>query len=413
MRRPLLLAAAALLSLASPTLAQPRDSVPPDAWKDLPPAAAMVIGGDFMCTLDAEGAAWCWGANHAGQLGTRTREHCGIVSESGHRGCYPVERGTAARVDGGLRFTALAAGDYHACGLAQDGRAYCWGSDRVGQLGTSAGTTCLNKNPCGFVPREVQGDHRFRALYAFEEQTCGLSPEGALHCWGKGFGPTPAPVHPEMRFTTFAMGDWWCATATDGRSYCWGDDNRYGRLGTGGSEPSPTPRPIAGGLSFDALSIGEVHACGLTAEGRAYCWGLDGQEGAGALLGTRGRLEKCELYACSFAPHPVDGDTRFRAIDVAYDRTCALDLDGRAHCWGQDAHRQVGLGMAPAPDRCGHPLSPQPCVRVPTPVAGEHRFRTLSARQFHTCGVDGDGAVYCWGRVTRGVPARVPPTGHP
>lgn len=33
---------------------------------------ALAAGYGFACALDAEGAAWCWGANDRGQLGTGT-----------------------------------------------------------------------------------------------------------------------------------------------------------------------------------------------------------------------------------------------------------------------------------------------------------------------------------------------------
>ena len=58
-------------------------------------------GGEWhMCGLDAAGAAWCFGAGEAGQLGDGQ-------SGEGHAATAPVA------VLGGLKFTAISAGGSH------------------------------------------------------------------------------------------------------------------------------------------------------------------------------------------------------------------------------------------------------------------------------------------------------------
>ena len=102
----------ALTALAVSYLPLSPISISPLAAQDrgeVPPATTLVLGLDFSCALDATGEAFCWGANHAGQLGARTPERCGIVGESGHRDCYMVLRRDAEPVAGSLRFASLAA----------------------------------------------------------------------------------------------------------------------------------------------------------------------------------------------------------------------------------------------------------------------------------------------------------------
>ncbi|MBA3260531.1 MAG: hypothetical protein H0T68_13830, partial [Gemmatimonadales bacterium] len=69
---------------------------------------------------------------------------------------------------------------------------------------------------------------------------------------------------------------------TDDRAYCWGR-NPYGGLGDGTTEEHHTPTPVAGGLSFRRVSVGDGYTCGVTTGNRAYCWGANtfGQLGDG------------------------------------------------------------------------------------------------------------------------------------
>jgi alpha-tubulin suppressor-like RCC1 family protein len=66
---------------------------------------------------------------------------------------------------------------------------------------------------------------------------------------------------------------------------CWGTGGQ-GQLGNGGTANRYYPGDIAGGLKFDMVSVGlqgSAHACGVTTDHRAYCWGWNwaGQLGDG------------------------------------------------------------------------------------------------------------------------------------
>src|SRR3989441_5929235 len=50
-----------------------------------------------------------------------------------------------------------------------------------------------------------------------------------------------------------------CALTASGQAYCWGG----------------LPTPVAGGLTFAALNMGDFHTCGVTTSGAAYCWGIN------------------------------------------------------------------------------------------------------------------------------------------
>ena len=98
-----------------------------------------LYAGEFhTCGLDATGAAYCWGRNTSGELGT------GAVSASSN---IPVA------VTGGLLFRSLSLGENFTCGVTGvpgvsspqvAGTIYCWGNNQSGQLGAGTSASILN-----------------------------------------------------------------------------------------------------------------------------------------------------------------------------------------------------------------------------------------------------------------------------
>ncbi len=124
--------------------------------------ASLVAGTNFTCGIDMANNAWCWGANVYGSLGT---------------GAAGASANTPQPVTGGLQFTKLTAGGYHACGITSSGAAYCWGGNSSGQLGNGTNTD-------NATPQPVSGTFAFTAIGAGFAHTCGLVAGGATYCWG-------------------------------------------------------------------------------------------------------------------------------------------------------------------------------------------------------------------------------------
>jgi hypothetical protein len=231
------------------------------------------------CAVDEAGAAFCWGSNFLGQLGTG-------VTGSGSA--------TPARVAGDVAFTQVVAGAYHSCGLARDGRAWCWGEHRGGQLGIGDSvTTCRGSTEplnCVAAPAPVRGGVRFTALATGLRSTCGLDADGAAHCWGSDlFVPNrfPAPLEyavprritapvPFVSLSAGQNGGEACALDAGGGVWCWGP-------GAPTSAPPGEAVRVFPELRLRSLSLGAGVACGVGADGVAYCWGGNtvGQLGVG------------------------------------------------------------------------------------------------------------------------------------
>lgn len=79
------------------------------------------------------------------------------------------------------------------------------------------------------------------------------------------------------------------------------------------------------------------------------------------------------------------------SLTAGNSHTCALTVTGAAYCWGNRFSGQVGDGSTAFP----YPSTP-------VPVAGGITFASLAAGLWHTCGLTGAGAAYCWGDNTYG-----------
>ncbi len=126
----------------------------------------VAAGMAHTCVLMTTGAAYCWGDNLKGQLGDGTTE--------------PRSSPTPVSVPDSVRFTALAAGWEHNCGLTADGTLYCWGADAYGQLGDGA---ISGARPTPTVVSAPTG-LRFGAMTAGSNFTCARTAGGLVYCWG-------------------------------------------------------------------------------------------------------------------------------------------------------------------------------------------------------------------------------------
>lgn len=285
----------------------------------------IVSGLGYSCALSAAGAAYCWGDNSAGQLGDGTT--------SAHATPVPVS--------GGLTFSALTAGDTHACGLSADG-AYCWGFNASGQLGDGTQTASS-------VPVRVATDVSFRIIAAGFIHTCAATFTFTVYCWGDntfeevgqpvGTGDphlVPTPVLEGTSYQSISAGYFdSCGVKQDGAGFCWG----YGFAGRLGADviggTTSTPIPVSGGLSFRSVDAGEYVTCGLTVAGDAYCWG-DNQ------FGELGDASPSSPMVSD--PHKVAGGLAFTALSTGGFHACGVTTKQVTYCWGRGDGGQLGWG---------------------------------------------------------------------
>jgi alpha-tubulin suppressor-like RCC1 family protein len=302
-----------------------------------------------------------------------------------------------ARVSVTVPATALAAStsSYHSCAVADDGRGFCWGLGGWGALGT--GTTADQHSPAA-----VSGTHRYDDVTTARHYSCALRQDGAALCWGfnddglLGTGGTAWTLEPVLVTGghTFqkieAQLSHTCALRTDGTLWCWGV-NAHGQLGADpggevchGTPCRKSPVQVAGGHTFVDFSVGFYHTCGVTGGGETYCWGRNsyGQLGNGSWAD-----------ASTHVPELVQGSGGYTRLALGGFHSCGVRPDGSSDCWGRDDFGQLGSGRTAA-DSCTGGL---PCSLVPRAVSGGLSFSALSAGFLQTCGVVTGVDAYCWG----------------
>jgi alpha-tubulin suppressor-like RCC1 family protein len=324
---------------------------------------AVTTGGSHTCALQADSLVHCWGDNFNGQLG------------DGSRAGRPAPQAVPAVTE----WAGLAAGTSHTCGHTA-GNAHCWGNNRHGQLGNGS------LDPSA-EPVAVSGLAELSLLVAGTSHTCAASLAGGVQCWGnKGMigdnayttrtVPTDVEGLAEPISQLAAGGSFTCATTSSGGVLCWGY-NDEGQLGDGTQYWRRTPVAIVGlEVAVDSVATGSAHACALTTNGAAKCWGSNNHRQLGdGSVGNR------------YTPVDVVGlETPAVALAAGLYHTCALLAAGTVKCWGGNASGQLGDGS----------LTDRP---TPVAVSGlEAGTVALVAGLRHTCALTDSGAVRCWGR---------------
>jgi alpha-tubulin suppressor-like RCC1 family protein len=177
-----------------------------------------------------------------------------------------------------------------------------------------------------------------------------------------------------------ALGEKHGCAISNAHLYCWGS-NEFGQLGVGGTDPSGRPLAVSVDVSWRGVAAGAHHSCARDDRGKVWCWGLNDR----GQLGTGDRESRA-------VPTLVPLPARASVVSTDFSHTCALLVDSTLHCWGKNDEGELGQND----ELTGDELS----VDALLPVAVPGEFRAVETGQGHTCAIELDGALYCWGRNT-------------
>lgn len=305
--------------------------------------------------------------------------------------------------------TAIEAGYAVSCATVS-GLAYCSGRNTNGELG-NGDTTGTATNTFGAV-----------------QTSTGLA----------GKTVTDMAVSPLASAIVFV------SVVADGQLYSWGNNN-FGTLGNGTTAAvmpnsfSPVAAIMDGtmtGEQVKQVDSGDGHTCGVTVNGKGFCFGAGGNGRLGDGT-TTSRTKPTEIYmagvlagrtiqkivgmsgsSCALSNGAVycwgngnlgNGSGGTSVFPVAVDTsgvmagktivdifasaavTCALDTAGKVYCWGSNTSGEIGNGSSTSS------VFNSPVATDMVNVSGGG-FKSISGKQDHFCGIGlGDNSLYCWG----------------
>lgn len=306
------------------------DRTSPTKVTGLGEVTSIVVSWESVCAI-SDGALFCWGDNDSGQLGDGTTEQRSTPTRvPGLTGVTSVDIGAqASLVDNAVQRASTA------CAVA-DGGAYCWGSNRNGQLGDGTNTDKTK-------PTRVRNLSDPTKVVTDTSMSCALTKVGDVLCWGQNSrgeladgtltsrtepvrvaGLQPASDLDTKVGTTCAL--------TDGGLWCWGI-NRYGQLGDGTTLPSTVPTQVDGLPAVSAFGVGAQAVCAVAGDS-TYCWGLNSSKFAAAENSPGYVVEPTKVDALSGG---------VRAVAVGSGIGCAEKADSLV-CWGDNSSGQLGIG---------------------------------------------------------------------
>ncbi len=170
------------------------------------------------------------------------------------------------------------------CGLTTAGRAWCWGDNRGGRLGTG---DQINRA----VPTLVTESLAFEQIVLSRDHGCGLVPGGEVYCWGS---------------------------------------NTRSQLGLVADNVAARPPQRVDGLPPATGLAANAHGstCALGVDRLVRCWGFDA-------FGFLGRAQPGGPVASDHVPEPIAGVGAARAVTGTYHGFAVIDVAGQTYFWGE------------------------------------------------------------------------------
>lgn len=269
---------------------------------------------------------------------------------------------------------SLAGGVFHQCAVRADQTVACWGGNEVGQLGNNS----LDDSK---TPQVVSGLTDVVAIDAMFDTTCALHADGTVACWGSNEGGklgtgsalpfsavpvTPIGITNAVAVTVGAAHA--CALSADGTAACWGE-NFFGQLGNGTTTSSNVPVSVQSLIDAESISAGELSTCAVRQTGGLSCWGR-------SLPGGIDATQPVDI--------PQAGSVR--SVSVGYRATCVITIDDAGMCTGEGS---LGDGSQDSSDDF---------VEVALGAVLDIDVGST------TCSIAPDTSVYCWAAGQASVP---------
>lgn len=307
----------------------------------------------------ADSKVYCWGDNTSSKLGdgTTTARNVPVAIVGG-----ALAGKVAVKVSVGYANTCAMA--YDPVLGTNSTKAYCWGYNESGQLGTGTASLTPTATPAAVSTSGALSGKTVTDI------TTGWGNTAYESCTGSGSSRECKTRHKPGPNTTCVVAYTTALGPIDSKAYCWGD-NAGGQLGDGTTIDKYSPVQVNGGALAGQIvtqvSTGASHTCavayptgGNLSQRRAYCWGPQ-------VCGTLGNgVGHCTItwdtdtwYTVAGIPistvpvavtAPLNGKT-VTGIHGSSSTTCATAYttaigpdDSTVYCWGTGYFGKFGNG---------------------------------------------------------------------
>jgi alpha-tubulin suppressor-like RCC1 family protein len=322
--------------------------------------------------IDKNGRAWAWGV--AIGIGDNT----------------VVNKATPVSVAGAVKtFCQISSGNAFSLAIDKNGRLWSWGNNIQGQLGDNSITQRL-------TPVSVAGAVKtFCKIAAGGNNNFSIAIDKNGRLWGWGFNnlgqvgdntttSRRTPVSVAGAVKTFcqisAGGATGVAIDKNGRAWGWGLN--IGNIGDNTTTTRGTPVSVAGAVkTFCQISAGIQHTLAIDKNGRVWTWGNNslGQLGDNSITS---KLVPVSVLGAVKTFCQISGGSASHSL--------AIDKNGRAWAWGDNARGQLGDNSIISKRT---PVSVLGAVKTFCQISGGDRF---------SLAIDKNGRAWGWGYNTFG-----------
>ena len=127
------------------------------------------------------------------------------------------------------------------------------------------------------------------------------------------------------------------------------------------------------------ISAGSGFSCAIDLNQKRYCWGSNAQDRSG--LNVSGGVYYTPQLPTDERFHFTD----WKTLSIHSDHGCGIRREDELFCWGSNAFGKMGIGAFSG------------AYSSVMQVGTEKDWVSVSAGQYHTCGIRRNGTAWCWG----------------
>lgn len=334
--------------------------------RNVAPASAIDVDAAFGCAVRSDRSVACWGNTGV------TRRLAALLPNGDASVAHEAQS-----IPGLVDVEEVRVQRSYACTLGSDGSVRCWGQNDGFVLGDPTSAEYLA------VPETVSGLPPMMSVQVLGDHTCATDGEGQRWCWLLGSeGPTKRG---DSALLVADSPDSRCAVYPGDRLEC---DIR--------SAARSDQVVLTGLTSVEAMDAGGALTC-VVAHGEVACFGKP----SGSLVSAYWRSSAGWRATPEHMRVAVPG--RALSVSVSETHACTVVETGDVYCWGNNDSGQVGASTGPD-------LAEPVPFESPLRVLGLPPVVSVAVGAWHTCALDRDRGVWCWGTgLATGQPSKRAP----